>query len=451
MKKRIFCAWMATLLCLLLFCPLLSVPASAEAPALPNTSAANAALFYHIESGTTLLSQNTDVQLPAGSTVKIMSGLLFCELYKNNLSDQILITDDMVRGISGHKLGLEEGDILSIEDLLYAALCAGYNDAYHVLAYLSEQSIEKFVMKMNARATEMGLRHTSFQDPSGVKDASSTSADDLLKTALAAYQNPLYMQICAAKSHYIAAINKTIKNRNEMISGNDGYIHYNDKCNGISAGSTDLGGDCIVASATNGKDSYLCILLNCGESAVNDQKNNKAYLLANTLINWVYDTYTYMEVLSPETVICTIPVTVSDITNEVNVIAKDSLFCYVPSTVEIGKEITYSIRLTHTSLEAPVTEGTFVGYVAVLYGDQMLGTVPLYTAGAAERSGFISRLMSIQLLTKNRTFVAGASFFLVALIAWIVAEVLLSRQRHRRWNKYFSNKIDTTKRHTKQK
>ena len=447
MKARIFRTVIATVLCLLFIIPTLPLPTAAEEPLIPNTSAAQAAVFYHVESGTALISQNADTPLPAGSTVKVMSGLLFCEILKDNLYDTVTVTDAMIGDFASNQMNLQAGDTLTVVDLLYAAICGSQNVAFHALATLSAPSVEQFVAKMNTRATELGLTKTSFHDPIGIKDNSTTTANDLLKIATVAYQNAIFMQICGTKSeYYIPTIGYTVKNRNEMIYGNlAGYVHYNEKCNGMSAGSTSLGGDCIVASASDGKDSYLCVLLNCGDCG-NDQRYNMSYILADTLIEWVYSTYTYMEVLSPETVVCTIPVTVSDMTTEVNVVPREQLFCYVPSTVEVGKEITYSIRLTHTSLEAPVAEGQFVGYVAVLYNGKILGTVPLYTAGTAERSGFVSRLMSIQALTQNRKFISGAIFFLVLLTAWITTEILLSKHRRRRWDKYFSNKLDMTKR-----
>ena len=212
----------------------------------------------------------------------------------------------------------------------------------------------------------------------------------------------------------------------------------------MNVGSTASGGDCVVASTSYKNESYLCIILGCKESE--NVIDNQAYILANALINWVYQTYVYLDIITPETVVCTIPVSVSDMTTEIEVKTDKTLSYYLPATATVGNEIQYSIRLTQTELEAPVEENVFVGYVAVLYQGEIIGTVPLYTAGSAERSSFVSNLKAIQSLTKNRPFMAGAIFFLVVLTAWIVTEAIIQRQRHRRWDKYFSNKIDTTKR-----
>lgn len=449
MKKHIFRSLVCVFLCLLFLCSHVTLPVSAAEVQIPETNEALAVCFYHVNSQSTVISKNEDTLLPAASTVKVMSGLLFCEQLSHRRAESVVVTKEMLSGIVGHSLGLREGQVLTVEELLYAAICGSYNDAVSVLAHVTSQSTERFVERMNERAKELGANKTVFTDPIGTADSSLTTANELLQISLAAYQNALYMQICGTSSYYLPSLSKTVKNRNQMIEGsnsNAGYTHYNSKCNGMSAGSTARGGDCIVASATNGKESYICILLNCGESDINDQKNNFSYILANRLINWAYKTYTYLDVISPETVVCKIPVTVSDMTTELEVKPKQTVSCYLPSSAEIGKEITYSIRLTHTTLEAPIAEGTFVGYVAILYNGEIIDTVPLYTVGSAERSSFVSSLKSIQALTKNRKFVSGAIFFVVVLLAWLVGEYLFARYRRRRWNKYFSNKLDMTKR-----
>ena len=88
-----------------------------------------------------------------------------------------------------------------------------------------------------------------------------------------------------------------------------------------------------------------------------------------------------------------------------------------------------------------MADGTFAGYVAILHKGQTLATLPLYTVGAAEKSSFMSSMKSIQSITTSRAFLAGAIFFFVALIAWIVIETSIARKRRHKWDKYFSAKL----------
>ena len=417
------------------------IPANAEEVTLPSVDEATAVYFYHMESGSLICSKNTDTQISAGSAVKVLAGLIACEQLESRLQESISVTSDMVANSSGYRLKLEAGDVLTVEQLLYAAICGSYNDAYDVLSFVLADSKSEFAEQMNTRARELGAKSTTCTDPSGIDDSSFTTVSDMAKIALAAYQNELYMKISSTARYAISetsdlAVN-TIANRNALIYSGTTTQYYNAKCRGMSAGYTERGGSCVITTATNGKESYLCIVM----GAIDTDETNYGYEIANRLIDWVYKTYTYMEVITAETVICKLPVTVSDLTTEVEVKTDTSLSCYLPAGLEIGKEITYSIRLMYTSLEAPVTEGTLVGYVAVLWEGKTLGTVPLYTAGAAERSGFISGLKNIQALTQSRVFCAGAIFFILGLIAWITTEyVIIVRKRHK-WDKYFSQKM----------
>jgi D-alanyl-D-alanine carboxypeptidase len=205
----------------------------------------------------------------------------------------------------------------------------------------------------------------------------------------------------------------------------------------MNAGTTDRAGNCVVTLAQEDGQTYLCIVLGGMEA----ENVNYGYSITNRLINWVYSTYSYMEVISPDTVVCTVPVTVSDMVKEIEVKTTESLSCRLPAGLVLGEDITYSIRLLHTILEAPVTEGTFMGYVAILYDGRVLGTVPLYTAGNVERSNIISSLMSIQSLTQNRKILSGSIFFLVVLVTWIITENVIAARRRHKWDKYFSRKL----------
>ncbi len=428
--------------CLLLLIPFLSFAGVAEAPATPSMEEATTTLLLHLQSDNVACSKNDTTPVPAGSTVKILSGLLFCEVFEGRMQETFEITQEMLAPVSGFRMkDLKAGDVLSVEQLLYASVCGSYNDAYYILAYYHSGSVAQFVERMNARAVELGAESASITDPTGIDDASRISARDLAKIARVAYENTLYMTLCSTVRYQMNSTlqmdAQTIYNRSALISSHETTKYYNESCRGMSAGYTQNGGNCVVTVATQNGQSYLCIVMGGQDT----EEVNFGYTVANRLIGWVYKTYSYMEVLSPQTVICTVPVTVSDLVTEVDVRAKESVSAYLPAGLEIGKDIHYSIRLTHTSLEAPVNDGEFVGYVAILYNGTVLATAPLYTAGSAERSGLIGRLKNIEEWTSNRAVRAGIIFFVAVLLAWIVTEnVIRSRRRHK-WDKYFSDKM----------
>ncbi len=437
--NRIICVF-ASLFLVLCSLPL---PSFAADSSTPSADEASAVYFKHLEGDILVYSKNQTSTLGAGSTVKIMSGLLLCEWLNPYLQESIEITEELYAAVPqshGRSLKLAIGENVSIEMLLWAAICGSYNDAYYVLAAFSAGSLENFIAQMNNRAATMGLSNTFFEDVTGIVDGSRTTAEEMAQIALVAYQNPLYMTICNERSFYFSSSQKsqTLYNNNKLISPDQDQKYYNKKCIGMSAGSTTRDGNCVVTLAKQNDQTYVCVVMGGKES----DGIEFGYRIANRFVDWVFTAYSYTQILFPDSKICTLAVTVSDTATEVDIVVKDSLFAYLPKGLELGKDITYSIRLTETELEAPVLKDQFVGYVAVLYDGQVLGTAPLYTAGEASRSSIGNGLSSIRSWLENRAVIAGIVFFVIGVSAYIIVEYILQRKRHNRWDRYFSDKVE---------
>lgn len=438
-KQRILLLLLLAALLVPLFC--LCPTAEEATDAFPETPEASAVYFYHLESQRLIGAKNGSATLPAASTVKILSGLLFCERFAGQLWDEVEITREMIADSVGYRYLLSAGEIYTVEQLLYLAICGSYNDACDVLAYIiGGGDVKSFVAEMNRRAEQCGAMNTTVTDPTGVSDSSFTTAEDLFRIAMTAANNPLYMQICGSAT-YDLNNGKRIHNRNALISKGFDPRYYDPRCKGMNAGSTNVGGCCVVTLAQQEGDSYLCVVLG-GIEGEGTNPENYGYVVANRLVDWAYETFRYVELITPETEICSMPVRVSDLVDGVAVRTRESVFLHLPAGAKLGEDVKLSIRLMYESLEAPVAEGVHVGYVAVVYQGQILKTVPLYTVETAERSGFVSRLMQIQSLTESRAARAGLIFFAVALVGWILTEYLIRRYRRHKWDRYFSQKID---------
>ena len=428
---------------LLLLCAIPFSIYAAEENYLPSMDEASSVFLKHLESDRVVCSKDENYLVGAGSTVKIMAGLLFCEKLEAYSQQSIIITQELYDAIPhshGRSLKLTVGEETTIEHLLYAAICGSYNDAFYVLAAFTSGSVAAFVEEMQARATAMGLKNTVFEDVSGIVDGSRTTAAEVAQMALVAYQNPYYMAICNTVSfEYFSSLkSQNVYNNNKLICVYQDQKYYNKKCIGMSAGSTARDGNCVVTVAKQEDQTYVCVVMGGKEM----DGIEFGYRIANRVIDWVFDSYTYMQILVPNTKICTIDVATSDTASVLDVIVKDSLFAYLPKGLELGKDITYSIRLAETELEAPVQKDQFVGYVAVLYNGQVLGTAPLYTAGEASRSSIGSGLGAIRSWLENRAVIAGIVFFAVGVTAYVVIAYILQRRRHSRWDRYFSDKVE---------
>lgn len=442
-KKHALRKLTGLLLAVLCLFPLLAVTAHGETSALPALDSADAVYLLHVESGRVMGRKSENTRVPAGASVKLLSGLVACERLGNSLDRTVIIREEMLIS-GGLRYKLEAGDEYSLRDILLLALCGSYNDAYDVIAYCvgnggsagtAESAMAGYVALLNARAKELGATATYIGDPTGVGDNSYTTAADLSRIALAAMKNDIYLSFVGLRNGETDD-GKTFLNRNRLITDSQsGGVQYAGMC----VGETNNAGVTLVALAKKANDSYLLVLLDPKDEE-GAASETAAYRLARSLVRWGYANYTNLEVLSPKTKVCTVPVTVSDMVDAVDVRPAESLYAYLPVGSEVGKDVFLSIRLSVDELEAPVAEGMPVGFVAAVYAGQVIGTVPLETAESAERSGFVSRLLSVRNLTKSRRAKASVIFFVVCMALWIGVEVYLRRRTKAQWNRYYSSK-----------
>lgn len=442
-KKHALRKLTGLLLAVLCLLPLLTVTAHGETSALPALDSADAVYLLHVESGRVMGRKSENTRVPAGASVKLLSGLVACERLGNSLNQTVMIREEMLVS-GGLRYKLAAGDEYSLRDILLLALCGSYNDAYDVIAYCvgnggsagtAESAMAGYVALLNARAKELGATATYIGDPTGVGDNSYTTAADLSRIALAAMKNDIYLSFVGLRNGETDD-GKPFLNRNRLITDSQsGGVQYAGMC----VGETNNAGVTLVALAKKANDSYLLVLLDPKDEG-GAASETAAYRLARSLVRWGYANYTNLEVLSPKTKVCTVPVTVSDMVDAVDVRPAESLYAYLPVGSEVGKDVFLSIRLSVDELEAPVAEGMPVGFVAAVYAGQVIGTVPLETAESAERSGFVSRLLSVRNLTKSRRAKASVMFFVICMALWIGVEVYLRRRTKAQWNRYYSSK-----------
>lgn len=125
---------------------------------------ASGVLIIDRESGQSLFAKEARVPRPMASLTKIMTALLIVE--HHTMEEWITIPPE-VHGIGGESIHLEPGQQFTVGDLLSAMLIGSANDAAIALAVYHSGSLEAFVAAMNVRARELGLLHTSYQNPVG--------------------------------------------------------------------------------------------------------------------------------------------------------------------------------------------------------------------------------------------------------------------------------------------
>lgn len=182
-------------------------------------------------SGKILLQKDSEKQRPIASLSKLVTALVILE--KASLKDEILISQSAVETL-GDAGGLAPGQNLSVESLLYAMLLESSNDAAQALAESTSGGNGQFVNFMNQKVKKLGLKNTSFSDPSGLNPQNLSTAEDLAKIAAEVIKYPFLNYVTTTKEAEIASpdgnykhrlknINTLLEKYPEIIAGKTGY------------------------------------------------------------------------------------------------------------------------------------------------------------------------------------------------------------------------------------
>ncbi len=370
--------------------------------------------LYNLENNKAVFTQNAEEQVYPTSTVKIMTGILAIENLSERLDENITVTSSMLSAVSGNNIGLAAGEIVTIDSMIRALLVNGANDAAYVLAHTVSGSTEEFVTLMNTKAKELGAHHTHYTNPTGMHDENMyTTAEDTAQIAKYAYGLDLFMEATSSVRYSMPATNtsaaRTLHNRNCLLSVYYDKNYYNDQARGMNAGSTPQGGHCVVTAATDGELTYIAVVM--GAETINGQIYS--YINITNLLKWAFDSFTYTQVLSPEQIVCEIPVTLSTAVDYVTLVSTDTLRVYLPADVNVEEEIEISYSTNSKELQAPVYEGQVVGSVTAIYQGNILGTSQLVATTDVTRNDLLYGLYKIEQFTKSR-------FFIITLIAAVI-------------------------------
>ena len=396
------------------------LPASAEEA--PASTDVGVVLLLNLENNLVLYEKEADTNVYPSSSVKIMMGLLACRALYSRLNETVTVSSAMVAGVTGRSLHLADGEKLSVRDLLYAAICGGYNDAAAVVACLSSGSVAAFVEDMNEEAERLGALHTRYTNPTGLHDpAMCTTARDVSIIAREAYKNELYMLISSSRTYTIPATNvseeRLFTNRNALISDSS-QNYYNGYCAGMNAGMTDEGGWCVVTVCERGGASNLCIILRGLDVGAGELI--PAYVQTNRLLTWANRNYGYRTVLSAGDTLERMKVGMTGVSkSKADVVVAEDLKIYLPADLDVEGQLEYNLILDGDGLTAPLTAGDIVGTVTVSYRDRIVGKAPLTVTEDFKPSGFLKFLQAFKGYLMGRAFWLTLPIFAFLLLPYL--------------------------------
>ena len=225
---------------------LISVPVHAVSPSIGAVSA----VLMDAESGRVLYEKSCDTRSLVASTTKIMTAILVVEDCDHTA--QVAVPKEAVM-VEGSAAGLREGQVLSVEELLYGLMLHSGNDAAVALAIFHSGSMEAFAEKMNDKAKELEMHGTHFENPHGLDSTEHFStARDLAVLTAYALNNPFFLDIVSTKT--ICFEDRTYRNHNKLLWMYPG-------CIGVKTGYTKKAGRILVSAAERNGRQLIAVTI----------------------------------------------------------------------------------------------------------------------------------------------------------------------------------------------
>jgi D-alanyl-D-alanine carboxypeptidase len=228
----------------------------ARVPARPTDPSKDAALVIDGRTGATLYARNDDALRHPASLTKMMTLYLLFDALK-----QGKVTMDTPLKVSAHatranptKLYLPKGETIPVETAIKAIVVLSANDVAVTIAENLGGTEANFAQMMTAKAHQIGMKNTNYNNASGLPDPGQiTTADDLAILARhVAYDFPQYF-------HYFSTVSFTWHGTPHITHNN--LIGNYEGADGIKTGYTNASGFNLVSSVVRNGEHVIAVVM----------------------------------------------------------------------------------------------------------------------------------------------------------------------------------------------
>lgn len=324
-------------------------------------------VLMEADSGRVLYAKDKDNPRLIASITKIMTAILAIE--SGRLEEEVTVGEEVLT-MYGSNIYIELGEKMKLLDMVYGLMLRSGNDAAIVIATFIGGTEEKFVEMMNAKAKEIGMTNTVFNNSHGLDEVTqnkSTAYDMALLSSYASH-NATYMEIVGTKKYTVQTDKKSYlwHNRNKLLN----RYEY---ATGGKTGYTPSAGRTLVTNASRDGLNLTAVTLNDGNE----------YDSHETLYDYGFENYKNYKILNKKKF---------KIDN-----------AYYPNRIYIKEDFTYPLTelekedikvvVKLTKLDN-VKEGDEVGVVIVKLQDEEIFSQKVYVMVKEEKKSFFSRVWS---------------------------------------------------------
>ncbi|MGZ5781513.1 MAG: serine hydrolase [Burkholderiaceae bacterium] len=221
------------------------------------------ALVVEEGTGKILLEKNADNIVPIASLTKLMTAMVVLDS-KPDMEELISIDPIDVDMIKHSSSRVPVGAELPRKNVLQLALMSSDNRAAAALARTYPGGNAAFTAAVHAKLTELGMTHTSIEEPTGLSPNNTSTASDLVKMATAASAYPDITRITTNPHDLINIKGRMVEYRNtNQFVGKKGWDILLSK-----TGYTNEAGRCIIMKLQSAEKSVIMVLLNARANSV---------------------------------------------------------------------------------------------------------------------------------------------------------------------------------------
>ena len=333
------------------------------------STSARSAILMDMDSGRVLYGNNVHYVQSVASISKIMTAIVAIE--NSDIEKEVTIGDEILKAY-GSGVYIQIGEKMKIKDLLYGLMLRSGNDAALAISVAVAGDTKKFVSIMNDKAKDLGMKDTTFNNPSGLDEEKGnfSSAYDMALLMSYAMQNKEFRKITGTKD-YTLKTNKNVykwHNKNKLLSS---YKYTT----GGKTGFTKIAKRTLVTSASKDGMNLTVVTINDGD----DWDDHKG------LYDEAFNGYGSYRILNK---------------GEINIIGENY---YEKDKLYLKNDFNYLLRENEKDivrLKYEVTKkrkyksGDKVGVVKFFLGDEVVHEENIYVKKVQVKSNFLDKILS---------------------------------------------------------
>ena len=256
---------------------------------------AKSAILIEQSTGQILFEKNSHEKIPPASMTKMMSLLLIMEYIDNGkikLTDKVTVSKN-ASSMGGSQILLEEGEEMSVKDLLKGISIASGNDAVVALAEYIGGTEDNFVKMMNNKVNELGLTDTKFKNCHGLdEEGHYSSAYDMVMIGKELLNHKKILDFTSVYETYL----RENTDRKIWLVNTNKLVRFKKGVDGLKTGYTKTAGYCLTA--TMKKNNMRVIATVMGEDSI-DNRNSEV----SSMLDYAYSQYKMKKYISKNKVL----------------------------------------------------------------------------------------------------------------------------------------------------